>query len=139
MPFFMIDTNTIITVVPPIITGAFAYFIASRKKQSEERINKAKTDADTQNQALIIVRGVVDDMRNEFRREIDNLKSDNDRLRSDNDKLEEKVMVCNNTILSLSQEIKTQNENVIQFHSEVASLKATIKVYENELARLKHN
>lgn len=127
----MIDyANIIMTVVPPIVTGVFAYLIASRKKESEEKVVKAKADAETQTQALTIVRGVVNDMRDEFRRELLSVKDDNSRL---NKKLEE----CNSDIDSFQDKLKSNDELIHALRSEIASLRLTIKEYEDEIFRLK--
>ena len=59
----------IITIIPPILTAIFAYLIAWKRNIISEKMDKAKLDADIQSQALTIVKSVMNDMREELRRE----------------------------------------------------------------------
>lgn len=126
----MIDASIIITIVPPIVTGVFAYMIARKKNTISERINKAKVDAEIQNQALTIVRGVMNDMREEFHREIGN-------LRKENQELKEKVQENERELDTLRDQLKASDKLVETLQSEIASLQNTIKTYQDEISRLK--
>jgi chromosome segregation ATPase len=126
----MIDSSIIITIVPPIITAIFAYLIARKKNVIAEKINKSKVDAEIHNQAFTIVRGVMNDMREELRREISD-------LRKDNDKLKEKVEENYSKIESLIEQCMISDKLVETLRSEIATLRATIKTYEDEIVRLK--
>ena len=126
----MIDASIIITIVPPIVTGVFAYLIARKKNTLSEKIGKAKIDAEIQNQALTIVRGVMNDMRDEFKREIENLKQDNDRLRK-------QVLDTESNIRKLYDQLRASDELVETLQKEIAALRNTIKIYEEEIVRLR--
>jgi chromosome segregation ATPase len=126
----MFDVSVIVTVVPPILTAAFAYIIARKRNLVSERINKAKISADIQTQALNIVRGVMVDMRDEFRREIDELRTENKRLKEE---------ISNNSMsLKHLQEQLTASDILIDtLRSEISTLQKTVKLYEAENERLK--
>ena len=126
----MIESSIIITIVPPIVTGIFAYLIARKKNSLSEKINKAKIDAEIQNQALTIVRGVMNDMRDEFKREIENLKQDNDRLRL-------QALDTEDSIKKLNHQLAASDLLVETLQKEIAALRNTIKIYEEEIVRLK--
>lgn len=118
-------------IVSPAVTGVFAYLVASRKRSSEEKISKAKLDAETQSKALVMVRGIVSDMMDDFSRELNILKSENEALR-------EKVANYVSEVRILNDKISTNNAVIDSLRMEVASLRATTKVYEDELARLRN-
>lgn len=126
----MIDSNIIVTIVPPVITAIFAYLIARKKNIISEKMNKAKVDAEIHNQAFTIVRGVMNDMRDELRREISE-------LRKENDKLKEKVEENHQKIESLTEQCMASDKLIETLRAEIAVLRATIKAYEDEIARLK--
>jgi predicted nucleic acid-binding Zn-ribbon protein len=126
----MIDTGILVTVVPPFLTGVFAFLIARKKNTISEKVSRAKIDAEIQTQALTIVRGVMNDMRDEFRREISNLKVENERMRKKLDDTE-------NDISELHTQLRASDELVANLKGEIASLRSTIKIYEDEIARLK--
>lgn len=126
----MIEPSIIITIIPPIATGVFAYLIARKKNVIMERLNKAKLDAEIQTQALTIVSSVMNSMRDEFRREIDGLKEENHRLRKLVD--ENGVQITNLTV-----QLSASDQLVETLQSEIAALRNTIRVYEEEIARLK--
>ena len=127
----MIETSIILTIVPPIVTGAFAYFIARKRNTISEKISKAKVNAEIQTQALTIVRGVMNDMRDELRREITQLKEENTRLRK---KVEDNV----DEVKKLHDKLSDNNELIETLKSEIHALRTTIKVYEDEINRLKN-
>lgn len=126
----MIEPSIIITIIPPIATGIFAYLIARKKNVIMERLNKAKLDAEIQTQALTIVSSVMNSMRDEFRREIDGLKEENNRLRKLVDDNGEKIT-------NLTAQLSASDQLVESLQSEIAALRNTIRVYEEEIARLK--
>jgi chromosome segregation ATPase len=126
----MLDANTIILVVPPILTAAFAYLVARKKNIVTERLNRAKIDSEIQNQALTIVRGVMNDMRDEFRREIDNLKDENITLKQE---IEENK----NRIETLQIQLTASDVLVATLKSEISTLQQAINLYKEENARLK--
>jgi chromosome segregation ATPase len=126
----MIDSGILITVVPPILTGVFAFLIARKKNIITEKVSRAKIDAEIQTQALTIVRGVMNDMRDEFRREIASLKVENERLRV-------KVEDTEKDIRGLHVQLRVSDELVANLKGEIATLRSTIKIYEDEIVRLK--
>lgn len=128
----MIDASILVTIIPPIVTGVFAYLIARKKNAITEKLNKAKVDAEIQTQALTIVRGVMNDMRDEFKREIASLKEENEILSkkaSDNEE----------NIKSLNQQLQASEKLIATLRSEIDALQLTIKIYEGELNRLRGN
>lgn len=126
----MIDTSILITIVPPIVTGVFAYLIAVKKNRISEKVSKARVDAEIQTQALTIVRGVMNDMRDEFRREVAHLKEENDRLR-------EQVEANERNIQNLVTQLQASDKLVATLQTEINALQSTIRVYEEEIDRLK--
>lgn len=129
----MIDFTTLnsiaTTLVPPIVTGLVAYFVARRKHLSVEKINKAELDAQSQSQALNIVKNVMNDMRDEFRREINGLKDDNERMRMKIDFNESEIKV-------LHSQLRASDELIVTLRAEIGALRSTVKIYEDELARV---
>lgn len=126
----MIDASIIATIVPPILTAAFAYLIARKRNIVSERISKAKIDSEIQTQALTIVRGVMTDMRDELRREIDDLRKDNDKLRKEVDENKTKID-------GLQTQLTASDVLVSTLKAEIATLQATVNFYESELTRLR--
>lgn len=126
----MIDTSTLITIIPPIVTGIFAYLIALKKNKITGDLNKAKLDAEIQNQALTIVQGVMHDMRDELKREIVI-------LRDDNEKLKKQSSENYFDIKTLREQLRASDVLVETLKNEIESLRNTIKMYENEISRLK--
>lgn len=126
----MFDLSVIITIVPPIVTAAFAYLVARKKNLVSERINRAKVDADVQTQALNLVRGVMNDMRDDFHREIDSLKVENQKLKAEIDENRSRVQ-------SLEKQLVASDELIETLRSEISTLKKTLTFYEEEIARLR--
>ena len=124
------DISIFITIIPPILTAVFAYLVARKRNIVSERLNKAKIDADIQSQALTIVKGVMNDMRDELRREIDMLRKENEVL---------KLSVKDNQdkIATLSNQLDASDQLIAVLKSEIITLQSTIKVYEEELTRLR--
>lgn len=127
----MIDYNSIILIVPPIITAAFAYMVARKKNIISERLNKAKIDADIQNQALTIVRGVMNDMRDELRKEIDVLRKENEHLK-------EEVHSNRRRVELLESQLEASAKLVETLKAEILTLQTTLSVYKDENERLKN-
>lgn len=128
----MLDVSVIVTIVPPILTAVFAYLVARKRNIISERINKAKVDADVQSQALNIVRGVMNDMRDEFRREIESLRAENVKLKAE-------VNENRNQIANLQEQLTASDVLVESLRSEISILKKTLTIYEEEIARLRKN
>lgn len=126
----MLDPNVVITIVPAIATAIFAYLVAHKRNTITERLNRAKLDAETQNQALAIVRGVMTDMQNYFHKEMEILRGDNEKLRQ---QLEENKETLN----VLKQQLIESDELVRSLRSEIATLKKALVIYEDEIARLR--
>ena len=127
----MIDVNAIILIVPPILTAGMAYLVARKKNVVNERVGKAKIDAEIQSQALTIVRGVMTDMRDEFRRELEDLKKENISLRKD---------LNNQTlqITSLQTQLSASGELINSLKHEITTLQITGELYRKENERLKN-
>ncbi len=128
----MLDANILITILPPMLTAVFAYLIARKRNTVTERISRAKIDADVQTQALQIVRGVMNDMREEFKREIDSLRAENNLLR---DEIEENT----SRLVILQKQLVTSDGLVETMRSEISALKKTLALYEAEIDRLRKN
>jgi chromosome segregation ATPase len=126
----MLDVNVLITILPPILTAVFAYLIARKRNVVSERVNRAKIDADVQTQALQIVRGVMTDMREEFKREIDVLRADNKSLREEIEENKDRLLI-------LQKQLVASDELVETMRSEISALKKTLTVYEAEIERLR--
>ena len=126
----MLDLSLVITIVPPIVTGIFAYLIARKKNAVAERINRAKVDADIQTEALNIVRQVMNDMRADFNREMTVMKDENHKLRLE--------IEDNKTRLqSLQEQLLASDELIETLKSELSILKKTLSMYESEIERLR--
>jgi CII-binding regulator of phage lambda lysogenization HflD len=126
----MLDVNVLITILPPILAAVFAYLIARKRNAASERVNRAKIEADVQTQALQIVRGVMNDMRDEFKREIDALHNENKSLREEIEENKSRLMV-------LQKQLVASDELVETMRSEISALKKTLAVYEAEIERLR--
>jgi len=128
----MLDASSLLLIVPPILTATFAYMVARKKNVITERIGRAKIDSEIQTQALTIVRGVMNDMRDEFRREIDALKKENEFLK-------EEVDDNRNKIEHLQTQLTASDVLVASLKSEISTLQSALKLYQEENARLKQN
>lgn len=126
----MLDTSAIILIVPPILSAAFAYLIARKKNVVTERLNRAKIDSEIQTQALTIVRGVMNDMRDEFKREIDALKKENEGFKAE-------IALNANKISTLQIQLTASDVLVATLKSEISTLQGAIKMYQEENARLR--
>jgi len=126
----MFDLSIIITVVPPIVTGIFAYLVARKKNIVAERISRAKVDADVQTQALVIVRQVMNDMRDDFHREMAVMRTENEKLRSEIEENKSRLQ-------SLQEQLLASDELIETLKSELSTLKKTLALYEEEIERLR--
>lgn len=126
----MFDLNIIVTIVPPVVTAVFAYLVARKKNIVTERINRAKVDSDVQAQALNLVRGVMNDMREDFHREMTEMKDENQKLRVQIDENKSHIQ-------SLQRQISVNDELTETLRSEISTLKKTLSVYEEEITRLR--
>lgn len=127
----MLELSVIITIVPPIVTGVFAYMVARKKNIVAERINRARVDADVQTQALTIVRQVMNDMREDFQREMSVLKEENQNLKRQIDE--------NKTHLeSMQAQMEASDILIETLKSELSTLKKTLTIYEKEIERLRN-
>jgi peptidoglycan hydrolase CwlO-like protein len=129
-PNSMLDSAALATIVPPMVTAYFAYLVARKKNALSERQGKAKLDADIQTQALHIVKGVMVDMKEEFRREIDSLRDENKILRED-------VEEARQQLTAVQSQLQVSDELIASLKSEIATLRVTIKLYEEEISRLR--
>jgi chromosome segregation ATPase len=126
----MFDLSIIVTIVPPVVTAIFAYLVARKKNIVSERISRAKVDADIQSQALNLVRGVMNDMREDFHREITSLKEENEKLKEEMEDNKSRVQ-------NLEKQLVASDELIETLRSEISTLKKTLTFYEEEIARLR--
>lgn len=126
----MLDINVIVTVLPPILTAVLVYLVARKRNIITERMGHAKVDADIQAQALSIVRGVMNDMRDDFQKEISSLKNENA-------KLKEEVEGNSLRLQILQKQLIASDELVATLRSEISTLKKTLSIYEEEITRLR--
>lgn len=127
---YMIDTNAIILIIPPILTAAFAYLVARKKNLITERVSKAKINSEIQTQALTIVENVMHDMRVELRREIDDLRKENEILRK-------AIGDSQSRIELLESQLNTSSQLVSTLKSEISTLQVALSIYKEENIRLK--
>jgi len=125
------DASILITIVPPILTATFAYLIAKKRNIISGKISQAKIEADIQTQALTIVKGVMNDMRDEFKREIDGLRKEKDELKI---KVDETTAQLN----ALRSQLDASDEIISTLKSEINTLRSTVKIYEEEITRLRN-
>lgn len=126
----MLDANVLIPIVPPILSAGFVYLVARKKSIIAERMNKAKIEAEIQTQALTIVRGAMNDMRDEFRREIEFLKKENGLLK-------EEIIENKTRIETLQHQLTISDGLISTLKSEISTLQSAIRLYQDENARLK--
>jgi hypothetical protein len=126
----MLDANAIILIVPPILSAGFAYLVARKKNIVTERLSRAKIDSEIQTQALTIVRGVMNDMRAEFKREIDALKKESEGFKAE-------ISLNAHKISTLQIQLTASDVLVATLKSEISTLQGAIKMYQEENARLR--
>ena len=117
------DMGVIITIIPPILTAIFAYLIAWKRNIISEKMDKAKLDADIQSQALTIVKSVMNDMREELRREIEVLRKEKDALKIQIESSEIQIK-------DLRTQLEASDEIIFALKSQISILQSTIKLYE---------
>ena len=114
----------ILTAIPASVTGAIAFIVGKRKNASSERITKAKAEAYVQIKALDIVRGIIQDLKDEFLRELKVLKAENEELK--------------HSIKELEQQLVASSQLTETLRGEINSLRNTLKTYQEENERLKN-
>jgi len=122
----MIDGNILITIVPPVFAALIAYAIARIKSNANERIQRAKIDADVDNRAMEMVKGIMEEMRAELKAEIS-------ALRNENKLLQETSKHNRDEIETLQRRLRESSELQDAMKIEIASLKNTIQWYERRL------
>ena len=128
---YIIDMDAnLINIIPPIIAALFAYLIARKRSIIADKHAKAKLDADIQTQALNIVSGVMSEMKQEFRREIESLRTENNQLKL-------KIEEAESRIDTLRSQLDASDKLISALRSEINTLQSTINFYEKELDRLK--
>lgn len=134
----MLDLTIILAaVIPALITAVTTYLVTRRKNNTAEKINRAQVESDIQNHALGIVKTVMDDMRSEFKREIDDLKKENLRLEERIVNNDLKISDQTKLIEDLQDKLSESDLIIKGLRSEVVLLKKTNEMYENEIQRLK--
>lgn len=122
----MIDGNILITIIPPIFAAIIAYAIARIKSNANERIQKAKIDAEVDTRAMDMVKGIMEEMKTELKAEIAS-------LREENKVLQEKSRQNREEIDTLQRKLRESSELQDAMKIEIASLKKTIEWYERRL------
>ena len=124
-------TPILAATVPTLITGVIGFIVGRRKNISSERINKAKSDADIQGKALDIVKSVIQDLKDEFLKEIKELKLQIEGLTSENAKLKLSIQDLE-TQLAASSKLS----EILQ--GEITSLQRSLTAYKEENDKLKN-
>ncbi len=122
----MIDGNLLITIAPPIFAAIIAYAIARIKSNANERIQRAKIEAEVDSKAMEMVRSIVNEMKTELKAEIAV-------LREENKVLKETQASNREEIESLQRRLRESSELQDAMKIEIASLKTTIQWYEKRL------
>jgi len=117
--------------IPTLITGVVAYMLGRRKNIMAEKIAKSKTEAEIQGKALDIVKGVIQDMKEEFLREIKSLKIEVEKLTTENVKL--KV-----SIQDLEAQLIASGKLSATLQDEITSLQRSLTAYKEENDKLKN-
>ena len=87
----MFDGNIFITIIPPIFAALIAYAIARIKHGSDERIQRAKIDAEVDGRAMDMVKSIVEEMRTELKAEIASLRAENATNRDEIERLRKQL------------------------------------------------
>ena len=129
----MIEYMPILTAtIPTLITGTVAYMLGRRKNIMAEKIAKSKVEAEIQGKALDIVKGVIQDMKTEFLREIQSLKQEIEKLTSENEKL--KI-----SMEDLETQLIASDKLSSTLRDEIASLQRSLTAYKEENDKLKNS
>lgn len=122
----MIDGNILITIIPPIFAALIAYAIARIKSNANERIQKAKIEAEVDSRAMEMVKSIVEEMRAELKAEIASLREENKRLQITLESNKQEID-------GLQRRLRESSELQDAMKIEIASLKNTIQWYERRL------
>ena len=122
----MIDGNIFITILPPIFAAIIAYAIARIKSNANERIQRAKIEADVDGRAMETVKSIMQDMKTELKSEIALLREENKGLRTE-------IATNKEEIENLRKRLRESSELQDAMKIEIASLKSTIQWYERRL------
>jgi hypothetical protein len=109
------DYNTIITIIPPILTSILAGMVAMKKS----KVSHIKTVTEMQVKALEIVSKAEEKMREEIRMDLEIVKAENRALKLEIDELK--------------NEAKKRSELIDAMKTEIISLKATIIAYKKQI------
>lgn len=120
------DGNFLITIVPPIFAAIIAYAIARIKSNANERIQRAKIEAELDGKAMEMVRTIVEEMRIELKAEIASLREENKELKQAASNNREEIDL-------LRKRLRESSELQDAMKVEIASLRATILWYEKRL------
>src|ERR1041385_5444214 len=124
----MIEGSVLITIIPPMFAALLAYFLARKRNLTQEKVQKARIDAEIQTKSLEIVSGVVFDVR----KELESIKNENSELRR-------LIDVNKDEIGLLQHKLQNSDELVLVLKTEIASLQSTIRTYEKQIEILQHN
>jgi flagellar motility protein MotE (MotC chaperone) len=127
----MFDSGALISILPPVLAAVFAYLVARKKNLISEKISSSKIDSEIQSQALVIVRSVMADMRDELRVEIDILRKEKDALKKE-------IHEHKSKIENLQNQFIVSNELAASLRSEVSTLQAALNLYKSENERLRN-
>jgi chromosome segregation ATPase len=118
----MIEGSVLITIIPPMFAALLAYFLARKRNLTQEKVQKARIDAEIQTKSLEIVSGVVFDVR----KELESIKNENSELRR-------LIDVNKDEIGLLQHKLQNSDELVLVLKTEIASLQSTIRTYEKQI------
>lgn len=128
----MIEYMPILTSsIPSVITGTVAYMLGRRKNIMAEKIAKSKVEAEIQGKALDIVKGVIQDMKTEFLREIQSLKQEIEKLTAENEKLKISMEDLDNQLIA-------SGKLSVTLQDEITSLRRSLTAYKEENDKLKN-
>lgn len=122
----MIDGNILITIIPPTFAAIIAYAIAKIKSNANERIQRARIEAEVDTKAMEMVRSLMEEVKAELKAEITVLKEENRVLR-------ETAQSNKDEIEGLVKRLRESSELQDAMKIEIASLTKTIQWYERKL------
>lgn len=111
--------ETIIIILPPIITAVLAWIAAMRKS----KLDQVKLISQIHTQAYTLIQQSEASIRQELREEIHKLKSENVELNRQVDKLRDQLTISDNLVETLREEISTLREKNAAFETEIAMLR----------------
>ena len=124
-------TPILAAAIPTLITGGVAYMLGRRKNIMAEKIAKSKNEAEIQGKALDIVKGVIQDMKDEFLREIKSLKGEIEKLTAENINLKKSIEDLETQLIASGKLSATLQE-------EISSLQRSLASYKEENDKLKN-